>query len=153
MATGDLTFNSFVICDVSEGDVYTKILPSVPAINSTDVVFPNSSGRELRIIGQQNTDATAFKIAYGQSGKFVSAIYKADAATMESFLYGASSSIKALLTDTTSTAIASLVDRDATYTGMRFMSFELLSPITPVNRGGSDKVYVLFQATFARYTT
>lgn len=153
MATGDLTFNSFVICDVSEGDVYTKILPNVPAINATDIVFPNSSGRELRIIGQQNTNETSFKIQYGQSGKFISAIYKSSVSAMESFLYGATNSIQALLTDTTSTAIASLVDRDATYTGMRFVSFDLLSPITPVNRGGSDKFFVLFQASFARYDT
>lgn len=152
MAAGDLIWNGFTICSLSAGDVYTRATVGEPAeLDMIDLAFPNTAGRELRITGNQNSAETAQTIAYGQSTRGTSAIFKSSIANLESFLYGTSNSIQALRLSQSS-QIGTLVDRDGTYTGMRMVSFRVLTPAQIIARAAGDRYMVLFEAVFQKYT-
>lgn len=152
MAAGDLTFGSFTICTAANGDAHNRIdNDNIPRIRTADVSFHGAAGREIKILGNQDTGETARQIVYG--GPY-SVIYKdgAGIGTIESYLYGATNSIKALLTSTTSSVmVATLVDKDQTFTGMRLVSFTHTHP-QKIGYKTTDKFMIQFTAVFQQYT-
>lgn len=147
MAAGDLTFGSFTICTASAGDRHNRINSGFRgSLSTVDIVFPNTAGKEIRVIGNQNTPETSLTISYGASPRGDCCIYKANGSTMETFL----ESVRTFML-TESNLIGTLTDKDTNYTGMRWTGWDV-SPIMYVNKDNSDVVYVTFAAVFTRYT-
>ncbi len=147
MAAGDLTFQGAIICNASGGDIHSRIANEIPQLDTADIMFANTAGREIRITGLQHTGNSCFAVEYGNSSGVNSCIFKSTATAMATFLYG---TIQTLLTS--STQIGSLVDKYGTYSGMRMVSFNVTSPVRPTDRGGTNQVYITFSARFERYT-
>lgn len=152
MAAGDLTFtangNELILCDVSADDIYSRIDAGRPGrLNTVDVAFPNTAGRELKIIGQQMTADTAFPIEYGSGGGFTTGVFKSNVAAMETFL----GVIETFMVNSFQ-QIGTLTDRNDSYTGMRFISFQPTSDIRAVTHKNTAKVFMSFRAAFQRYT-
>lgn len=132
----NLAHGSLTICDESLGDTYSRVSSSIPDAVYQSIGFPNTAGRELKIVAVQTTDASALAITYRCR------LYRSSRSTMQTML----NSIKTQRT-TTTTALGTVTATDGSFSSM-LIAEATHGPIRPLSDG---RVFCELQITFSQF--
>lgn len=132
----NLVHGSLTICDESLGDVYSRVSSSLPDAVFQSIGFPNTAGRELKIVSRQTTDASSLSITYRCR------LYRANRSTMQALL----TSIQTQRT-TASTALGTVTATDGSFVSMQIAE-ATHGPIRPLSDG---RVFCELQITLSQF--
>ena len=144
--TTDLKFTGLtelIICDVSAGDQYHLVAQAPTRYVAVDAVFSNTAGRELKVIGRENSDLDSYTLHFAAEGARLCRIIKTTRAAMLTFITAVNTFI--LNQDN---LIGTVAWTDGSATGMKMDFAWRSAPISLLDL----RCYVDFEVVFTRYT-